>query len=156
MSVNQPGYGSFVWTDPVGLTWLRLEAVIDPAEPAALWVADPSPRAQAFYRKHGFAADGTARSGDGVREIRMVRGVQHDGTGRSRRELQEEKRPDGLDDFALGPCSHIHQFAAARRQRSWPALPESLLRGRDAGIMEAQARAGPGQAGRPLRRARGL
>ena len=86
MSVNQPGYGSFVWTDPVGLTWLRLEAVIDPAEPAALWVADPSPRAQAFYRKHGFAADGTARSGDGVREIRMVRGVQHDGTGRSRRE----------------------------------------------------------------------
>jgi GNAT superfamily N-acetyltransferase len=62
-----------------------LEAVIDSAEPAALWVADPNPRAQAFYRKHGFAADGTARSGDGVREIRMVRGVQHDGTGRSRR-----------------------------------------------------------------------
>jgi GNAT superfamily N-acetyltransferase len=61
-----------------------LEAVINPAEPAALWVADPNPRAQAFYRKHGFAADGTARSGDGVREIRMVRGVQHDGTGRSR------------------------------------------------------------------------
>jgi GNAT superfamily N-acetyltransferase len=53
-----------------------LEAVIDSAEPAALWVADPNPRAQAFYRKHGFAADGTARSGDGVREIRMVRGVQ--------------------------------------------------------------------------------
>ena len=52
-----------------------LEAVIDPAEPAALWVADPNPRAQAFYRKHGFAADGTARVEDGVREIRMVRGV---------------------------------------------------------------------------------
>ena len=64
-----------------------LEAVIDPAAPAALWVADPSPRAQVFYLKHGFAADGTARSGDGVREIRMVRGVQHDGTGRSRRGL---------------------------------------------------------------------
>ena len=60
-----------------------LEAVIDPAEPVALWVADPNPRAQAFYRKHGLAADGTARSGDGVREIRMVRGVQHDGTGGS-------------------------------------------------------------------------
>ena len=42
-----------------------LETVIDSAEPAALWVADPNPRAQAFYRKHGFAADGTARSGDG-------------------------------------------------------------------------------------------
>ena len=52
-----------------------LEAVIDPAEPAALWVADPNPRAQAFYRKHGFAADGSARFEDGVREIRMVRGV---------------------------------------------------------------------------------
>ena len=64
-----------------------LEAVIDPAEPAVLWVADPNPRAQAFYRKHGFAADGTARSGDEVREIRMVRGVQHDGTGRSQRRL---------------------------------------------------------------------
>ena len=62
-----------------------LEAVIDPAEPAALWVADPSPRAQAFYRKHGFAAGGTARFEDGVREIRMVRGVQHDGAGRFRR-----------------------------------------------------------------------
>ena len=61
------------------------EAVIGPAEPAALWVADPSPRAQGFYRKHGFAADGTARFGDGVREIRMVRGVQHDETGRPHR-----------------------------------------------------------------------
>ena len=61
-----------------------LEAVIDPAESAALWVADPNPRAQAFYRKHGFAADGTARFEDGVREIRMVRGVQHGGAGRSR------------------------------------------------------------------------
>ena len=62
-----------------------LEAVIDPAEPAVLWVADPNPRAQAFYRKHGFAADGTARSGDRVRKIRMVRGVQHDETDRSHR-----------------------------------------------------------------------
>jgi GNAT superfamily N-acetyltransferase len=59
-----------------------LQAVIDSAESAALWVADPNPRAQAFYRKHGFAADGTARFEDGVREIRMVRGVPHSGTGR--------------------------------------------------------------------------
>jgi ribosomal protein S18 acetylase RimI-like enzyme len=64
-----------------------LEAVIDSAGPAALWVADPNPRAQAFYRKHGFAADGTARFGDGVQEIRMVRSVQHDGTGHSHRGL---------------------------------------------------------------------
>jgi ribosomal protein S18 acetylase RimI-like enzyme len=54
-----------------------LEAVVDPDESAALWVADPNPRAQAFYRKHGFVADGTAQVEDGVREIRMVRGVQH-------------------------------------------------------------------------------
>jgi ribosomal protein S18 acetylase RimI-like enzyme len=54
-----------------------LEAVVDPGESAALWVADPNPRAQAFYRKHGFVADGTAQVEDGVREIRMVRGMQH-------------------------------------------------------------------------------
>src|SRR6201989_3559180 len=64
-----------------------LEAVIDPAEPAALRVADPNPRAQAFYRKHGFAAGGALPFGGGGREIRMVRGVQHDGTGRSHRGL---------------------------------------------------------------------
>ena len=65
-----------------------LEAVIDSAEPAALWVADPNPsRAGVLPQEHGFAGDGTARSGDGVREIRMVRGVQHDGTGRSYRGL---------------------------------------------------------------------
>ncbi|OJF11225.1 GNAT family N-acetyltransferase [Couchioplanes caeruleus] len=54
-----------------------LEAVVDPGEPAALWVADPNPRAQAFYRKHGFVADGTAQIEDGVREIRMVRTSGH-------------------------------------------------------------------------------
>ena len=40
-------------------------------------VADPNARAQAFYRKHGFVADGTAQVEGGVREIRMVRGMQH-------------------------------------------------------------------------------
>ena len=64
-----------------------LEAVIDRGSRPALWVADPNPRAQAFYRKHSFAADGTVRFEDGVREIRMVRGVQNDGTGRSHRGL---------------------------------------------------------------------
>jgi predicted GNAT family N-acyltransferase len=42
-----------------------------------LWVADPNPRAQAFYRKQGFVADGTVQVEDGVREIRMIRDVQH-------------------------------------------------------------------------------
>jgi ribosomal protein S18 acetylase RimI-like enzyme len=51
-----------------------LEAVVGPTESAALWVADPNPRAQAFYRKHGFVADGAVQVEDGVREIRMVRG----------------------------------------------------------------------------------
>jgi hypothetical protein len=47
------------------------------AERVALWVADPNPRAQAFYRKHGFVADGTIQVEGGVLEIRMVRGMQH-------------------------------------------------------------------------------
>jgi predicted GNAT family N-acyltransferase len=57
-----------------------LQAVMDPAESAAVWVADPNPRAQTFYRKHGFVADGTAQVDDGVREIRMVRAVQSPST----------------------------------------------------------------------------
>jgi GNAT superfamily N-acetyltransferase len=60
-----------------------LEAVVDPEDSAALWVADPNPRAQAFYRKYGFVADGTAQVEDGVREIRMVRDVRHGATGRA-------------------------------------------------------------------------
>lgn len=50
-----------------------LEAVVHPGEDVALWVADPNPRAQAFYRKHGFVADGAVQVDDGVREIRMLR-----------------------------------------------------------------------------------
>lgn len=53
-----------------------LDAVVHPEESATLWVADPNPRAQAFYRKHGFVADGAAHVDGGVREIRMVRGTQ--------------------------------------------------------------------------------
>jgi len=57
-----------------------LEAVVHPDESAALWVADPNPRAQAFYRKHGFVADGAAQvEEDGVRAIRMVRGLSRPG-----------------------------------------------------------------------------
>ena len=52
-----------------------LDAVIDRSSPATLWVADPNPRAQAFYRKHGFVADGAVRFEDDVREIRMVRAI---------------------------------------------------------------------------------
>jgi len=58
---------------------MLLEAVIDPAESAVLRVADPNPRAQAFYRKHDFVPDGTAQVEHGMRGIRMIRDVQHSG-----------------------------------------------------------------------------
>ncbi|REJ08217.1 GNAT family N-acetyltransferase [Microbacterium bovistercoris] len=50
-----------------------LDAVLPPGIAAGLWVADPNPRAQAFYRRHGFRADGAVQVDDGVREIRMLR-----------------------------------------------------------------------------------
>jgi GNAT superfamily N-acetyltransferase len=50
-----------------------LDAVIEPATTVGLWVADPNPRAQTFYRKHGFAPDGTEKIEDELCEIRMVR-----------------------------------------------------------------------------------
>jgi ribosomal protein S18 acetylase RimI-like enzyme len=56
-----------------GVGQALLDAVLNPDAPAVLWVADPNPRAQAFYRKHGFARDGAAKVDDGVREIRMLR-----------------------------------------------------------------------------------
>ncbi|MBB5643028.1 GNAT family N-acetyltransferase [Cryobacterium roopkundense] len=53
-----------------------LQAVISNDTAAALWVADPNPRAQALYRKHGFLPDGTLKEEYGIREIRMVRRVR--------------------------------------------------------------------------------
>ncbi|MBG6108409.1 GNAT family N-acetyltransferase [Frigoribacterium sp. CG_9.8] len=50
-----------------------LDAVLSESEGAALWVADPNPRAQAFYRKHGFVPDDSSKEEYGIREIRMVR-----------------------------------------------------------------------------------
>jgi GNAT superfamily N-acetyltransferase len=55
-----------------------LAAVVEPQDSVGLWVADPNPRAQAFYRKHGFVADGATRVEDGVRSVRMVRGMRTD------------------------------------------------------------------------------
>lgn len=50
-----------------------LDAVVGPDRSTALWVADPNPRAQAFYEKHGFIADGAVQVDGGVKELRMVR-----------------------------------------------------------------------------------
>ncbi|MBT8162953.1 MULTISPECIES: GNAT family N-acetyltransferase [Arthrobacter] len=59
-----------------GVGTALLNAVIDPTAPAALWVVDPNPRAQAFYRKNGFVPDGVVKVEHGVRDVRMVRRTQ--------------------------------------------------------------------------------
>ncbi|WP_457963198.1 GNAT family N-acetyltransferase [Arthrobacter sp. D1-29] len=53
-----------------------LNAVLNPTAPAALWVAEPNPRAQAFYQKNGFVTDGAVKTEDGVLSVRMVRRPQ--------------------------------------------------------------------------------
>ncbi|WP_282859876.1 GNAT family N-acetyltransferase [Pseudoclavibacter helvolus] len=57
-----------------------LHAVTRHDEDTTLWVGDPNPRAQAFYRKHGFVPDGTVKVEDGIREIRMLRAAGAPGT----------------------------------------------------------------------------
>jgi ribosomal protein S18 acetylase RimI-like enzyme len=56
-----------------GLGIALLDAVLPPGGDAWLWVADPNPRAQRFYAKHGFVPDGAARVEDGVPELRLRR-----------------------------------------------------------------------------------
>lgn len=58
-----------------GIGQQLLDAVVSPGERTSLWVADPNPRAQAFYRRNGFDFDGAVETDeyDGVRELRMVR-----------------------------------------------------------------------------------
>jgi GNAT superfamily N-acetyltransferase len=59
-----------------GVGTALLNAVISQTEPAAVWVADPNPRAQAFYRENGFVADGAIKIEDDVREGLVVRTMQ--------------------------------------------------------------------------------
>ncbi|MCF2586894.1 GNAT family N-acetyltransferase [Brevibacterium sp. UCMA 11752] len=58
-----------------GIGQQLLDAVVSRSERTSLWVADPNPRAQAFYRRNGFDFDGAVETDeyDGVRELRMVR-----------------------------------------------------------------------------------
>ena len=58
-----------------GLGQKLLDAALG-AEPAALWVAEDNPRAQAFYRRNGFAFTGardTIDDWEGLAELRMAR-----------------------------------------------------------------------------------
>jgi GNAT superfamily N-acetyltransferase len=50
-----------------------LDTVLLPGEPTVLWVTDPNPRAQAFYRARGFAPTGSSQVVDGVRQVEWVR-----------------------------------------------------------------------------------
>jgi GNAT superfamily N-acetyltransferase len=60
-----------------GLADLMMERLVG-TEPASLWVLDGNVRAEAFYRRHGFARDGAEKQHPptGTTEVRMVRG-QH-------------------------------------------------------------------------------
>ena len=55
------------------------QALLDAAvgdRPAFLWTAEDNPRAQAFYRRNGFIADGARKiepEWENLAEIRMVR-----------------------------------------------------------------------------------
>ncbi len=52
-----------------------IRAAVAPDIPCSLWVFEKNPRAQAFYRKHGFELDGTSRieAFTPAIEVRMVR-----------------------------------------------------------------------------------
>lgn len=50
-----------------------LDAIVDPEDDVILWVADPNPRAQAFYLRQGFMFDGPVKVESDVRELRMRR-----------------------------------------------------------------------------------
>ena len=109
-----------------------LEAVLDPEESVALWVADPNPRAQAFYRKHGFVADGTTQVEDGVREIRMSAACGTVGSPARRRAPCRRRRWDGPPGCRAGcgcsllggpGCSTTTRVAPISRVMVWVSSP---------------------------------
>lgn len=58
-----------------GLGRRLLQATVPDGTDASLWVADPNPRAQAFYRAAGFVPDGVTKVEEGVRHVHLVRGA---------------------------------------------------------------------------------
>jgi ribosomal protein S18 acetylase RimI-like enzyme len=72
-----------------------LKAVLDPGASASLWVVDPNPRAQNFYRKHGFRPDGDRRLEGDVSEIRMA--AENEPDARSRGSTTGSDLASGCD-----------------------------------------------------------
>ncbi len=58
-----------------GVAQALMRAVLDPTVVTSLWVFEENPRAQAFYRKHGFELDGVRRAErfTPTIEVRMIR-----------------------------------------------------------------------------------
>jgi 2-(1,2-epoxy-1,2-dihydrophenyl)acetyl-CoA isomerase len=68
MYVRAAWYGTGVAGD-------LIRTALDPTTPCSLWVFEENPRAQTFYRRHGFELDGTRRTEafTPAMEVRMVR-----------------------------------------------------------------------------------
>lgn len=61
-----------------GLADALIESAVGSTTPCTLWVFEQNLRAQAFYRRHGFALDGTIKPepwSGGAMEARMARGA---------------------------------------------------------------------------------
>jgi GNAT superfamily N-acetyltransferase len=70
-----------------GLGRRVLQAAIPDGTAATLWVADPNPRAQAFYRAAGFVPDGVTKVEEGVRHLHLARPAA----------TRRAARPEGTD-----------------------------------------------------------
>ncbi len=75
-------YALYVLSDAygTGVGQALLDVTSALSRPTSLWVLDDNPRAQAFYRRNGFAFDGAEkveeRAGASLRELRMIRDVR--------------------------------------------------------------------------------
>ena len=78
-----------------------LEAVLDPEESAALWVADPNPRAQALYRNTASLSTERPRSRTGCGRSAWSAACSTVGSPARRRAPGRRNRVDGL------PTAHL-------------------------------------------------
>jgi len=59
-----------------GVADALIDVAIGPSTPCSLWVFEENPRAQAFYRRHGFTLDGARKPepwSGGAMSVRMLR-----------------------------------------------------------------------------------